>query len=281
MSTNEAAVTAQTKPELPTFGRDRRAPGAYYLDLAPVVEFPLTDNGQPTTFAAIYRKLRDSKILKVPEGFSRFARAGATFETDGGEVKVSGESGQGYISGQHSVITLLCDLIDLHKEGIDPNRVAFFYYEHDWSRDADELYLFFLIHDGKIVRERFSFMPDDPRVLTKAKVDDEPIWHSEPYAREAWETYCYRKFYTETLTGQLMVIRPDEPILYRYDRAIHDVTRDIEFATLIKGYRLLWIAVALITAIVFPFLKPYLAIIAAALFLDLLYRCWATRKIGQ
>jgi hypothetical protein len=82
VSANEAAATAQTKPELPIFGPELRAPGAYYLDLAPVVEFPLTDNGQPTTFAAIYRKLRDSKILKVPGGFSRFARA--TFETDGG-----------------------------------------------------------------------------------------------------------------------------------------------------------------------------------------------------
>lgn len=113
------------------------------------------------------------------------------------------------------------------------------------------------------------------------KVDDKPIWRAEPYEHEAWETYWYRKFYTEVLTGQLMVIRPDEPILYRYDRAMHDVTRDIGFVTLIKGYRLLWIAVALIAAIAFPLLKPYLAIIATALFLDLLYRCWATRKIGR
>ena len=51
----------------------------------------------------------------------------------------------------------------------------------------------------------------DPRVLMKYRVDDEPIWRSEPYEREAWEAYWYRKFYTETLTGQLMVLRPDEP----------------------------------------------------------------------
>jgi hypothetical protein len=74
---NETSATAQAKPELPTFGRERPAPGAYYLDLEAVVTFPLKDNGQPSTFADIYRKLRDAKILKVPE---RFAMYEATFE---------------------------------------------------------------------------------------------------------------------------------------------------------------------------------------------------------
>ena len=78
-----------------------------------------------------------------------------------------------------------------------------------------------------------------------------------------------------------MVLRPDEPILYHYDRTTHDVTREVEFVTTIKTYHLLWIAVALIAAIAFPTLKPYMAIIAAALFVDLLWRCWATRKIGR
>ena len=97
MSANERSVTEQVKPELPTFGRDRPAPGAY-LDLEAVATFPLKDNGEPSTFADIYCKLRDSKILKVPE---RFVMYEATFETDAGGVTVSGESGQAYIiSGQ-------------------------------------------------------------------------------------------------------------------------------------------------------------------------------------
>lgn len=274
---NEVSATERTRPEVPTFGRERLAPGGYYLDLSAVATFPLKDNGQVSTFADVYEKLRAAKILKVPE---RFAMYEATFETDMGDVTVSGESGQGYVSGQSFVLNVLRDLIDLQREGIDPHRATWFYYEHDWSRDADELYRFFVIHDGKLVRERFSFMHCDPRVLAPYKVEDEPIWHAEPYDREAWEAYWYRKFYVETLTGQLMVLRPDEPILYRYDRATHDVTRDIQFVTLIKCYRLLWIAVALIAAIAFPIAKPYMAVIAAVLFLDLLYRCWATRKIG-
>jgi len=97
VSANEASPTAQTKPELPTFGRERHAPGAYYLDLEAVATFPLKDNGRPSTFSDIYCKLRNAKILKVPD---RFAMYEATFETDAGEVTASGESGESYISGQ-------------------------------------------------------------------------------------------------------------------------------------------------------------------------------------
>jgi hypothetical protein len=277
VSANEAPVTAQTKPELSTFGRARLEPGVYNLDLSEVATFPLKDNGQPSTFAGIYHKLREAKVLKVPE----WVMGEATFHTDAGEVTVSYESGQPYVSGQLFVVTVLRDLIDLHKDGIDPHRATWFYYGHDWSRDADEMYEFFVVHDGKIVRERFSCMHVYPRVLVKYKVDDEPIWHSEPYGHQAWETYWYRRFYTETLTGQLMVLRPDEPTLYHYDRAMHDVTRDVEFVTIIKIYSLLGIAVTLIAAIAFPILRPYMAIVAAALFVDLLWRSWATRKIGR
>jgi hypothetical protein len=31
-----------------------------------------------------------------------------------------------------------------------------FYFGHDWSQDADELYQFFLVQDGKIGRESFA-----------------------------------------------------------------------------------------------------------------------------
>ncbi len=275
---DEASATSQTKPELVTFGREQPAPGAFHLDLAAVWMFPLKENGQPSTFGNIYLKLKEAKILKVPE---RFEMYDAVFSTDTGEVKISGESGQSCISDQSSVLTLLRDLIDLAKDGIDPHRANWFYYGSDWSRDADEVYSFFVIHDGKIVRESLSFMHYDPRVLVKSEVGDKPIWHAEPHQQVAWERYWYRKFYTETLTGQLMVLRPDEPILHHYDRAVHDVTRDVEFVTIVKTYRLLWIAVSLLAAIPFPILRPYMAITATAFLVNLLWTCWATRKIGQ
>ncbi len=275
---NEATANAESKPELVTFGREWLSPGAYTLDLSAVVKFVLKDNGQPSTFGDIYYKLRKTKIVEVPGSVLWNEQR---YMTDSGQVIISGESGQSYVSGQSFVLNVLRELIDLVKDGVDPERATWFYYGDDWSRDADELFLFFIVCDGKIVRDRFSFMHCDPRVLTKYKVDDEPIWHSAPYDHAAWETYWYRKFYTDTLTGQLVVLRPDEPLLYHYERATHDVRGDVQFVTLIKIYRLLWIAVPLIAAIAFPTLKVYMAAIAAVAAVDLLWRCWATRKIGQ
>jgi hypothetical protein len=274
VSTTEGPATEQTRPELLTFGHERPVPGTYYLDLRAAGEFPpLKYNGQPSTFIESYRKLRDLKILKLSEK-SPWGKE-ETFETDQGLVTITTDSYEPF------VLNVICELIDLHRNGIDPDLATWFYYGHDLSCDGDPMYCFFLVYNGKIAHESFSFIHRDPRMLVKVKADKEPIWRSEPYRQEAWETYWYRRFYTETLTGQLMVLRPDEPILYRYDRAVHDTTGDVELLTLIKIYRLLWIAVPLLGAIAFPRLWPYMAVVAAAAAADLLWKCWATRKIGR
>ena len=71
--------------------------------------------------------------------------------------------------------------------------------------------MFFATHGGKVILECCHFSFEEPLVL-KRDEDEEPIWHSRPHFDEASERYWYRRFYTETLTGQLMVLRPDEPI---------------------------------------------------------------------
>ncbi|MGC2830624.1 MAG: hypothetical protein WB994_13375 [Candidatus Acidiferrum sp.] len=119
-------------------------------------------------------------------------------------------------------------------------------------------------------------------MILKREPDNEPIWHTHPYFDEALDRYWYRKFYTETMTGQLMVLRPDEPILYFYDRPqTRDVLRELQTVALVKMYRLLWAAMPLLVAIVFPSIKDYMAIAAVILGLDVLWREWATRKVGQ
>jgi hypothetical protein len=124
-------------------------------------------------------------------------------------------------------------------------------------------------------------MSEEPLILTQEK-DDDPIWHSHPYFDEAVTRYWYRNFYSETMNGRLMVLRPDEPILYYYDRATaKDSVRDLQLVTLIKAYRLLWIAVVLLAANAFPPMREYMFILAGALLLDLFWRIWATRKVGQ
>lgn len=174
------------------------------------------------------------------------------------------------------------ELAELLRQGIDPHDVTWFYYESDWSRDADESHTFFVVYRGKVVLEACHFSSEEPLILKRTKTDDEPIWRSHPFFDEAFETYWYRKFYTETMTGQLMVLRPDEPILYHYERPeTRNVEQQLQFVTLLKTYRLLWVAIPLLVAIAFPFLTDYMAVASGLLGINLLWTCWATRKVGR
>jgi hypothetical protein len=252
--------------QLKTFGRTRPAPGCYAFDFSVVANAPLTVDGQPSTFIKIYCKLRDSKVQESPE----FMRD--SYVTDEGEINVSGD---------WPLRSTMRKLIELTRQGIDPNRVMWFYYDNDWSRDADERYSFFAVYDGKVVMESCGFNSEEPLVL-KREAENEPTWRNHPYFDEAVERYWYRRFYTETVTGQLMVLRPDEPILYFYDRPqTRDVLRELQAVTIVKMYRLLWVLIPLLVAIVFPSIKYYMAIASVVLGVDVLWRAWATRKVGQ
>ena len=263
---NDSADTPRAKTQLKTFGRTRPSPGCHTLDLSVVADAPLKMNGQPSTFAEIYRKLRDSKIEKMPE-FMRDA-----YGTDQGEIELSGD---------WPLLSTMQKLVELTRQGVDPYRVMWFCYDHDWSRDADESYRFFAVFDSKVVMESCSFSWLEPLIL-KREPDSEPIWHTRQYFDEALDRYWYRKFYTETMTGQLMVLRPDEPILYFYGRPqTRDVLRELQTVALVKMYRLLWVAMPLLVAIVFPSIRDYMAVAAVILGLDVLWREWATRKVGR
>jgi len=63
-------------------------------------------------------------------------------------------------------------------------------------------------------------------------------------------------------------------------RGAKDVAKDVVFVTLIKTYRLLWVAVALLVAIAFPEIKETMGIVVGVLLIDVLWRAWATRKVG-
>lgn len=199
-------ATTETKAQPAKFGRKGFAPGAYKLDLSAVQGLPMKMNGQPSTFVDVYCKLRDSKIKKINSFFEH------TYVTEEGEIRLDGEI------GEWPLRAAMREMAELLRQGIDPYHVTWFYYDHDWSRDADESYTFFAVHSGKIVLESSNFSSEEPAVLKSSKTDDEPIWHSHPLFDEAYEIYWYRKFYTETMTGQLMVLRPDAPLLYHYAR---------------------------------------------------------------
>src|SRR5579863_9655 len=266
---SEAAIVPDANVEFVKFGRDRFSPGLYRLDLSNVREQPVKMNGKPSTFGEVYLKLLESKVREMPDRFPF------------GIEKYSTEAGDITVEAKWTILSEMRMLVDLARQNIDPYGTMWFYYESDWSRDADESHVFFAVYGDKVVLEACHFSSEEPLILKQNKESD-PIWHSHPYFTEALVSYWYKKFYAETMTGKLMVLRPDEPILYYYQRpSTRDVAKEIGFVILIKTYRLLWVAVALLIAIAFPAIKEVMGIVAGILLIDVLWRAWATRKVGQ
>lgn len=260
---NEAA-----EPEFKKFGRDRYSPGAYSLDLTSVLEIPVKANGELSTFGEVYVKLKGAKAVE------EFQFRHYKYVTEHGDVSLECD---------WPVASILQKLVKLTQRGIDPHDVTWFYFGHDWSRDADEAYSFFAVYQGKIIDEDCHFNAEEPLMLIQ-KRDDDPIWHSQPHFDEAWKRYCYRKFYTETVTGQLMVLRPDDPILFYFTRSQpqgYDPLRQAGYVTLVKTYHLLWAAIPLLIAIAFPSVRLYMAVVASLLIVDVLWRAWTTRKFFE
>jgi hypothetical protein len=110
-------------------------------------------------------------------------------------------------------LSLLETWLKLHKVGVNALHAQFFYY--DSSGKFGKSYSFFVVCDDKIVDERITFHDGDgfaPSLLKTWDCEDRRF--RDNLMQEAWERLWYRKFYTETRTGQLMVLRQDYPALY-------------------------------------------------------------------
>jgi hypothetical protein len=267
---SDAPVTPPTASESKVFGKERLKPGAYTIDLSAAADRQVIVNGEPSTFLAAYYRLSGSKIQEI-----------ADRPLVGDVDEYIAEDGVLLLGGDWRLRSAMRTLIGFVGRGIPPGEVMWFYYDFDWSRDADVLHVFFAVHGGKVVLESCRFSAEEPLVIAPQH-DDDPIWHTHPFFDEALERYWYQRFYSETLTGRLMVLRPDEPILFHYERPqTRDVVKNIELVTLIKAYRLLWVIVALLAAIAFPPLRESMGGVAVILIIDVLYRWWVTRKVGE
>ncbi len=172
-----------------------------------------TPPGQRQTIALklgeVLRALTDRKILEVE------SIPPTKITTDTGELNFDGPSFS---------CNVLEALLDLRKDGINGFDVCWFWYDRDSVTDQpQDSYSFFIVHKDKIVRECVAFgdyhdSGFDPSIFTAG--DDSPrIWLRENEWKEAHTRFWYRKFYQETRTGQLMVLREDAPGLYHYPEA--------------------------------------------------------------
>jgi hypothetical protein len=211
-------------------------------------------------------------------------------------VRVTTDTEKLEFKGPQFNCDVLGELLRLTKDGINPFSAQWFWYDEDSCRDEpNEIYSFFVVYQDKIVSERVSFSDYhgngfDPDIFKWDEGHDD-IWRNDSDWMEATTRLWYRRFYSETRTGQLMVLRPDEPILYHYPRTqaldgmsgsqVPEVAVRSQdkppTVTLLRTYKLLWIAIPLLAAIAFPSSKDFMGPVAIALLLDFLWVCWQTR----
>jgi hypothetical protein len=258
--------------------------GAYHLDSKKIWTLPLnaqqlSSNGsqQPlaptsTTVGEFLEQVTKQGILEVQ---SRF---GTKIKTTAATTKLEGPS---------FVCDLVAVLAELHKDGINFFSSRWCWFDSDSVRsDAQYSNSFFVVSDDKIVRENVSFgdyanSGFDPSIFLRED-DADSIWFNDRYWREALTRLWYQKFYSETRTGQLMVVRPDEPPLYHYNRPqTRDVFREVQSVVVAKIYRLLWVALLLLAAIAFPSFSLYLGIASIVTAASLFWYAWSTRKVGE
>lgn len=262
----------------------------YSLDSKKAWELPLTKK---------YKKEEKTEEISTTVGEAYKSLAEQPFEIEPYSVlgvQITANNDKVEFKGPAFNCQVLEALLLLRKDGINPFSSLWFWYESDSCRDdPHESYRFFVVHSDKIVRESLSFSDYhgngfDPDIFVPEEESDF-IWFNDADWSEARTRFWYRKFYSETRMGQLMVLRPDEPILYHYPRAqILDSVPGAQMpgavvgsqdkpqsVTLLRTYRLLLVAIPLLAAIAFPWSKDLMGPVAIALLLDFLWACWKTR----
>ncbi len=202
----------------------------------------------PTTLEEIFGRFKDRSI-RVEEGFlyteltvddERKSFAGPSFSRD-----------------------MLMTILKLRSEGIEPFHSEWYFFDHDSCRDGPhESYAFFVVFGDKIVRERVAFSDYhssgfDPDVF-KSNDHSNETWCNDFAWTQARVRLCYKRFYSETQIGQLMLLRDDSPEIFDARRSIaspeHLLLADL-FTLVRKIHVSLWVLIALTGLILFRLWK--------------------------
>jgi hypothetical protein len=202
----------------------------------------------PTTLEEIFARLKDRSI-KVEEGFLQ------------AELIVDDE--RKIFAGPAFSQDMLMTVLKLRGEGVEPFHSEWYFFDHDSVMDdPHEHYAFFIVFNDKIVRERVVFSDYhgsgfDPDVF-KADDDSDSIWANDTAWTEARIRFCYKKFYSETRIGQLMLLRDDDPEIHGRHKVIanpeHLMLASV-FTLVRKIHLLLWVLIVLVGLILFRLWK--------------------------
>ena len=171
---------------------------------------------------------------------------------------LTGASGETInLVGSSFHVSMFFMLLSLLRDGYEGLQCTFYFYDHDEVLDdPHSSYAFFVAVGSKIVRERVVFHDHsnsgfDPAIFVEN--DSEPVWSNDTEWEEAQTHLMYRKFYEETHTGQLMILRKDKPEIYggrdNPDLPLQAATRLVKQ---LSGISLaLWILVVLVAVMLY------------------------------
>jgi hypothetical protein len=191
--------------------RSRLAPGMYRLSPDTLEGFKLKVEGEKCNLGAALDRLHGAK----PEEQDVREFEGDIYIAGANEVKVEGDSHE---------LRILSELLELTCKGVKPRYATWFLFSRNFDSDT-----FFVHYGGKIVDEHYYFYSELPQIFSEGCIIDNAHSDSQWFevscpdgTDEAFARYWYRRFYTETLTGQLMVLNPKEPPIYYYSRELHE-----------------------------------------------------------
>jgi hypothetical protein len=213
----------------------------YYLNDR-LLSLPLiTASKETTTVGAFYKdfitdyNVRDLEVQETGLGGIEIARPGMDTLC---------------LVGRSFSCTVLRLMIEFQKAGIQPFSTSWFWYDSDSAMAMpQEAYSFFVVFEDKIVRDRVVLFDDsdagfDPYIFGDAtKLSGS--WSSDKPNDKAEIRFWYRKFYTETRAGQLMILRND-----RAGGSFHVIDGMTVGTFVRKIYLLLWMLI-IITVLMF------------------------------
>ena len=192
-------------------------PVPYLLDTQKVLSLPFT---RVSTDGSRFMKAGDITLDSIlVEAANRHIRTVETWLLKDG-VATPDDSEDLLVASVNFNCRLLETLLSLRSREVDAFNATWFWYDSATCFDTPlDSYAFFVVHNEKIVDERVRFSDShgygfDPTIFDAG--DASEIWSDDKGWRDAETRFWYRSFYREMFTGQLMVLRSDEPVLFHY-----------------------------------------------------------------
>ncbi len=243
-------------------------PGRYVLDFKTVLTLPLRHlrEGDSTLDSEAGTATTIEDVL-VEIGLTEMGK-GKKVQLDGfSDLEIKVDDKKVHLGGPTFSLDILRFICRLNGQSQNPFDSYLFWYDSDHVLDdAHDSHRFFVVHKDAIVMEGITFSQHssagfNPQAFRRAFESGDDIWGHAQDWREAETRYWYRKFYRETMMGQLMALRPDGPELYYFPEGRVPVEPEDEGESLLQVVATIRTEVAALSGVVRIILVLLIAVV--------------------